>query len=295
MKIATLKLASCSGCHIALLDTHEKFLEIVDKIVFSPILLDTREIPDCDIVLVEGSVRTKEELNLLKNAREKSNTVVAFGSCAALGGITSLGNIFSGKQIIESVYSTELKNTPEFLNEALPIDEFVEVDYYLPGCPPPPNLIVEFLEALLKGEEPKKIEHPVCAECGRIVEHRKIDSIKRFGEAEKGVCLLSQGFLCLGSITRGGCNAACVKAGLPCIGCRGPTPKIMRSYCRDNLNEILERSKRIIKQEITVDDIAYFYTFVFGSDMKDKPISMIKDIMRGGRYGRSNYRRKQMR
>jgi len=285
MKIATLKLASCSGCHVALLDTHEKVLDLADKIVFSPILLDVKEIPECDAILVEGCVRTDEELELLKKARDKSSIVIAFGTCAALGGITSLGNVFSANQILERVYGTELSDVPKFLDEALPIDEFVEVDYYLPGCPPPPNLIADFLEALLKGEKPKSIEHPVCAECGREVRHIEINGIKRFGEAEEGLCLLSQGFLCQGSVTRGGCGAACTKAGLPCRGCRGPTPKIMRSYCRDYLTEVTERLKRITGYDINIDDAASLYTYVFGSDMRNKPVSMIKAIMRRGRYG----------
>ncbi len=286
MRIATLKLASCSGCHVALLDTHEKVLEIAENLVFSPILIDIKDIPESDVVLVEGCVRTEEELELLREARRKTKVLIAFGTCAALGGISSLGNIYSGQQILERVYGDgQPDNVPKFLDMALPVDEYVEVDYYLPGCAPPPELIAEFLGALLKGEKPKSIEHPVCAECGREVKYMEIDGVRRFGEPEEGICLLSQGFLCQGSVTRGGCKAPCTKAGIPCRGCRGPTPKIMRSYCRDYLSEITERLMRITGFEVQAEDIASLYAHVFGSDMKNKPVSMIKAIMRSGRYG----------
>jgi F420-non-reducing hydrogenase small subunit len=117
------------------------------------------------------------------------------------------------------------------------------------------------------------------------VKYIEIDGIKRFGIPQEGICLLSQGFLCQGSVTRGGCKALCTKAGIPCRGCRGPTPKIMRSYCRDYLNEITERLKRITGYEMHPDDIASIYAHVFGSNMKNKPVSMIKALMRSGRHG----------
>ena len=280
MKLALVKLASCSGCQIALLDTYEKILEF--EIVYAPLISDVKEMPKCDVVLVEGAVRTENELEELKKARENADILVAFGSCSALGGISSLGNIYSARQLIDYVYNCEVN--PKLLDFAYPIDEFVDVDYYLPGCPPTPDLILKFLNSLKNGKiEP--IDYPVCAECGRLVVHTKIDRIRKTEKPDETICLLSQGYLCLGSVTRGGCKAVCTKAGIPCKGCRGPTSKVMRNYCKDFLTEIHDRIERIASFDVSFEDPAGIYMFVFGSDMKDKPVSKIKEIMRSGRYG----------
>jgi F420-non-reducing hydrogenase small subunit len=282
MRLGIVKLASCSGCQVALLDTYEKILDIADSIVYAPMLADERELKECDVILVEGAARTEKELEELKLAREKAKILVAFGSCSALGGISSLGNIYTPKKLIGDIYGKEIEF--KLLDFAYPIDEFVEVDYYLPGCPPTPELILKFLDGLKNGSlEP--IDYPVCAECGRLVVHTKIDSIKRTELPDPQICLLSQGYLCLGSVTRGGCKAVCTKAGVPCKGCRGATPKVMRANCKDYLVEIHDRIERIAGFDVKFEDPASIYMFVFGSDMKDKPVSKIKEIMRSGRHG----------
>jgi len=280
MRIGIVKLASCSGCQIALLDTYEKFLEIAENVVYAPIIMDEREIPECDVILVEGAVRIEHELEVLKDARKKAKILVAFGSCSALGGISSLGNIFKPEKLLKDVYGIEIEH--KLLDLAYPIDEFVDVDYYLPGCPPTPDLISKFIDGLIKGEV-ERIDYPVCAECGRIVVHTKIDRIRRTEEPDPKICLLSQGYLCLGSVTRGGCRAVCTKAGVPCKSCRGPTNKVMGMPCKDYLTEITERIERIAGFKVSFDDIASIYAFVFGSDMKDKPVSRIKEVMKSGR------------
>jgi len=280
MKIALVKLASCSGCQIALLDTYERVLDL--EIVYAPMILDEKDMKSCDLVLVEGAVRTEEELENLKIAREKAKTLVAFGSCSALGGIPSLGDLYTPKQLIESIYGREIE--PKLMDFAHPIDEFVDVDYYLPGCPPTPDLIYSFLKALEDGKTPS-FDYPVCAECGRIVIHTKIDGIKRTEKPDDKICLLSQGYLCLGSVTRGGCKAVCTKGGIPCKGCRGATSNVMVYNCKDFLTEIHDRLERIAGFDIRFDDPASIYMFVFGSDMKEKPVSKIKEIIRSCRFG----------
>ncbi len=281
MRIGIVKLASCSGCQVALFDS-EKVLEIADKIVYAPLITDEREIPDCDVILVEGAVRTRHELEILKIAREKAEKIVAFGSCSALGGVSGLGSMFKPERLIEDVYGKEMEY--ELLEFAFPIDRFVDVDYYLPGCPPTPELITKFLEGLIEGNV-RRTDHPVCAECGRIVVHTKIDGIKRTENPDPNICLLSQGYLCLGSVTRGGCRAVCTKAGIPCRGCRGPSDKIMLMPCKDYLTEIHDRMERIAGFDVRLDDVASLYAFVFTSDMMDKPVSKIREIMRRGRFG----------
>jgi len=282
MRIGIVKLASCSGCQIAMLDMYEKFLDIAENVVYAPMIKDTRELPECDIVLVEGAVRTKHELEILKEARDKTKILVAFGSCSALGGISGMGSMFKPEKLIKDVYGVEMEH--KLLDFAYPIDHFVEVDYYLPGCPPTPDLIAKFVDGILSGNvEP--IDYPVCAECGRLVVHTKIDNIKRTELPDPKICLLSQGYVCLGSVTRGGCKAVCTKAGIPCRGCRGPTNKVMVMPCKDFLTEIHDRMERIAGFDVKFDDLASIYAFVFGSDMKDKPVSKIREIMRAGRIG----------
>ncbi|WP_456327519.1 NADH-quinone oxidoreductase subunit B family protein [Archaeoglobus sp.] len=283
MKVGIVKLASCSGCQVALLDTYEKFLEIADSIVYAPLVKDTRELPSCDVILVEGAVRTEHELRMLKDAREKAKILVAFGSCSALGGISGLGSMFKPEKLIADVYGRELDY--KLLDFAYPIDRFVNVDYYLPGCPPTPELIAKFIDGLVSGNiEP--IDYPVCAECGRIVVHTKIETIKKTELPDPKICLLSQGYVCLGSVTRGGCKAVCTKAGVPCKGCRGPTNKVMRLPCKDYLTEIHDRMKRIAGFDLEFEDLASIYAFTFSSDiMMNKPVSRIKEVMRMGRIG----------
>lgn len=282
MKVGIVKLASCSGCQIALLDTYEKFLEIAEKVVYAPIIKDERELPECDVVLVEGAVRTEHELEMLKDAREKAKTLVAFGSCSALGGISGMGSIYRPETLIKEVYGTDLDY--KLLDFAYPIDKFVEVDYYLPGCPPTPEIIARFIDGILKGEV-ERYDYPVCAECGRLVVHTKIEKIKRTELPDQKICLLSQGYLCLGSVTRGGCKAVCTKAGVQCRGCRGPTDKMFVMPCKDYLTEIHDRIERIAGFDVKFDDIASVYAFVFTSDMMDKQVSRIREVIRTGRFG----------
>ncbi len=282
MKIGIVKLASCSGCQIALLDTHEKLLEIADKVVYAPLIKDARELPDCDVVLVEGAVRTEHELEVLKRARERAKKLVAFGSCSALGGISGMGSIYKPEKLIEDIYGRDLDY--KLLDFAYPIDRFVEVDYYLPGCPPTPELISKFIDGILNGRV-ERHDYPVCAECGRLVVHTKIDNIKKTELPDPKVCLLSQGYVCLGSVTRGGCRAICTKAGVPCRGCRGPTDKVMVMPCKDYLTELHDRIERIAGFDVKFNDVASIYAFVFTSDMMDKLVSRIKEVIRKGRRG----------
>ena len=282
MRVGIVKLASCSGCQVALLDTYEKFLEIAEKVVYAPIIKDNRELPECDVVLVEGAVRTEHELEMLKNAREKAKTLVAFGSCSALGGISGMGSIYKSEKLIGEVYGTEINH--KLLDFAYPIDHFVNVDYYIPGCPPTPEIISRFIEGILTGNV-VRYDYPVCAECGRLVVHTKIDRVRKTELPDPKVCLLSQGYICLGSVTRGGCKAVCTKAGVPCRGCRGPTDKVMVMPCKDYLTEIHDRIRRIAGFDVKFEDIASIYAFVFTSDMMDKQVSRIREIIRIGRIG----------
>ena len=116
------------------------------------------------------------------------------------------------------------------LRRAGKIDDFVRVDYYLPGCPPNPLLLVELLREIREGRPRKKSAPVVCAECARKPSKDGAGSFERFPEspAPHGTCLASAGFPCMGFLTRGGCTAPCPTAGVPCWGCRGPSRQTLR-------------------------------------------------------------------
>lgn len=113
------------------------------EIVYSPPFVDLKEVPSVDLAIVEGGVRTEEDEQLIREVRAKSRVLVALGICATHGGITSLGNVGSAKKLLEKEHSM-LDSTmlPELEDLMYPICSFVDVDFYIPGCPPMPFLIV---------------------------------------------------------------------------------------------------------------------------------------------------------
>ena len=260
LKLAFYWAASCGGCEIAVLDINEKILDIVAiaDILFWPVAIDVKykdveEMPDkhIDVCFFNGAIRTEEQEYMAKLLRKKSKTLVAFGSCAQLGGIPGLANIADKKEVFERAYlqspSTVNPNSttpktickvqegelklPEFFDTVKTLDQTVDVDYYLPGCPPTPEQIVTAVEAIAKNELPPKgavlaPEKSVCDECPRKMEDKKISKIYRVYEItpDPERCLLEQGIICMGPATRGGCGAQCINANMPCTGCGGPCP-----------------------------------------------------------------------
>jgi len=263
LKIAFYWAASCGGCEIAVLDINEKILDIIAiaDIVFWPVALDYKykdveAMPDksIDICFFNGAIRTEENEHMAKLLRKKSKILVAFGSCAHEGCIPGLANISNRKEIFEKVYKetastrnpefatpqTSLKvkegelKLPEFYDTVKTLDQTVDVDYYLPGCPPPVKLIVKAVEAIAKNELPPKgsvlaPEKSVCDECPRKRENKKISEIKRVYEITPDTekCLLEQGVICMGPATRAGCEAQCISVNMPCTGCGGPCPNVL--------------------------------------------------------------------
>jgi F420-non-reducing hydrogenase small subunit len=260
LKIAFYWAASCGGCEIAVLDINEKILDVAQMadIVFWPVAMDIKykdveAMPDkhIDICFFNGSVRSEEQEHMAKLLRKKSKTLVAFGSCAQEGCIPGLANLHNRKEIFSKVYlesksvsnpngtvpqtKTEVKEgvlkLPEFYDTVKTLDQTVNVDYYLPGCPPPVKLIANAVDAIAKNELPPKgsVLAPlksVCDECPRKKENKKISKIYRVHEKvpEPERCLLEQGIICMGPGTRSGCGAQCLTVDMPCTGCGGPCP-----------------------------------------------------------------------
>jgi len=260
LKLAFYWAASCGGCEIAVLDMNEKILDVVNiaDIVFWPVALDVKykdveAMPDkyIDICFFNGSVRSEEQEHMAKLLRRKAKTLVAFGSCAQEGCIPGLANLHDRKEIFEKVYlqSKSISNPtgtvpqtsfrakegilklPEFYDTVKTLDQTVDVDYYLPGCPPPVKLILNAVDAIAKNELPPKgsVLAPlksVCDECPRKKENKRISKIYRVHEKipEPERCLLEQGIICIGPATRSGCGAQCLTVDMPCTGCGGPCP-----------------------------------------------------------------------
>jgi F420-non-reducing hydrogenase small subunit len=243
LKLGFYWAASCGGCEIAVLDINEKILDVVQiaDIVFWPVALDVKykdveAMPDkyIDICFFNGSVRSEEQEHMAKLLRQKSKVLVAFGSCAQEGCIPGLANLHDRKEIFNKVYldSKSISNPkgvipktrsevkegvlklPEFYDTVKTLDQTVDVDYYLPGCPPPVKLILNAVDAIAKNALPPKgsVLAPlksVCDECPRKKENKRISKIYRVHEKvpEPEKCLLEQGIICMGPAT--GCGGPC--------------------------------------------------------------------------------------
>lgn len=264
-KVAFYWCASCGGCDEAVIDLAENILPVVEAvdIVFWPVALDFKRkdveaLKDrtIDVAFINGAIRLSEQEEIVKLLREKSKLVIAYGTCAYLGGIPGLANLTDRESILRYVYqeapSMEANpNTipqehvavaegelelPHFDETVRTLDQVIDVDYYIPGCPPPPQLTLEAVQKILKGGLPSKgavlaPAQALCHECERNAskpERLMISDIKRVHEVipDPKTCLLAQGLLCLGPVTRGGCGALCVQANMPCTGCFGPLEPI---------------------------------------------------------------------
>ena len=260
-KVAFYSAASCGGCEEAVINLDEDLLKVMDAvdIILWPAFFDFRskdiealEDGEIGVSFISGAVRLSEQEEMVKLLRQKSQLVVAFGACAHMGGIPGLGNLFTGDAIFQRVYKevptvenpegiipqerTSLDigelTLPVFSDTVKTLDQVIPVDYYLPGCPPPPDLIMNAVNAILEGELPEKgavlaPDKPLCDTCPRADERREgvsIQEIKRPHEIKLSPwkCFLEQGIICLGSVTRSGCGERCIKANMPCRGCMGP-------------------------------------------------------------------------
>lgn len=174
LKLATVWLGGCSGCHMSFLDMDEWLFELAGKVelAFSP-LADAKQFPEgVDVTLVEGAVANEENLHLAKMLRRRSKVVVSFGDCAVTGNVTALRNPLGvALEVLRPVYLSPEWNSnprlpddrevvPVLTDRVVPLHAVIPVDYFLPGCPPSPTLIRAVVEALIAGRDPRpEIEH----------------------------------------------------------------------------------------------------------------------------------------
>ena len=164
VRMATVWLDGCSGCHMSFLDIDERLLDLADKIdlVYSP-LVDHKEFPtDVDLTLVEGAVSSEEDLEKIQRIRQLTNLLIALGDCAVNGNAPSMRNAVGAQAVLERAYLEEgLLNpgipeqvVPPLLPTVLPVHVVVPVDLFVPGCPPPAEAIYYVITQLLEGQEP---------------------------------------------------------------------------------------------------------------------------------------------
>jgi F420-non-reducing hydrogenase small subunit len=263
-KFAMYWAASCGGCEIAVLNIGDKILDVdaVFDIAFWPVAADfkyadVRGYPDgyIDLCLFNGAIRTSENEEIAHLLRQKSKILVAFGSCAYEGCIPALANLTTAEEIFRTAYLTSPStdnpsgvlpqpetNVPEgelsiptFYPAVKSLDQVVDVDYTIPGCPPEPHQIWAVLQAavsaLLYGTKlpPKGSilgagSVAVCEECTLVRNEKSIPRFYRPYEIipQPDLCLLEQGLVCMGPATRSGCRALCPQVGMGCRGCYGP-------------------------------------------------------------------------
>ena len=307
-KVALYWAASCGGCDVAVLDTNEKILDIANivDIVLWPVALDFKyhhveamEDKSIDLCLFNGAIRNSEQEKIAQLLRNKSKVMVAFGACACFGGIPALGNFTDRAGIFERVYNEAPSNDnsegtfpqtsikvpegelelPELFDTVLTLAQVVDAEYFVPGCPPPVDIILKVVDAFATGQLPPAgsviaSDKTLCDECDRIKEEKSIAKIYRPHEiiADPKKCLLEQGIICCGPVTRGGCGQRCIKANMPCRGCFGPPPGIVdqgaklvsaiASIYQGNTEE--EIAKMV---EEVVDPAGTFYRFGLADSM----------------------------
>jgi len=294
-RLNTEWLTGCGGCHVNLVDMHEKILQVISTIEIQrcPLLTDVKTYPKADIGLLTGAIRNDHDAQAAITMREVCDVIVAFGTCAVFGGIPGAGLAHSREEIVDYVFSksrtTQSGTIPDTHVSPLqkmvtPIDEIIEVDYYLPGCPPHAAFTFDALLALIEQRAPKMTGTTVCGRCDRVMKKSEVDRIKpnHEGIPTRQTCFFSQGYICLGSVTVDRCLAPCPTMGVACTGCAGPTIQICMEPHRDIRTEIAERMSRLTA--IPYQDIVLFmersakthYAYAMATKMiGDKPTFLI--------------------
>jgi F420-non-reducing hydrogenase small subunit len=256
-RLAEECFAICAGCEVTILDIGEPLLDLLKQvqIVHMPVLMDHKllgqtgegtelEIPEADIGIITGGIRTEEHRKLAHEMRKKCKTLIAMGTCACSGGIPALANQWTADDLRSTVYrgpTTDANGIPKddippLTDRVSAVAEEVKVDIQLPGCPTTPEMVAGALTALLEGKPFALPAKSVCDECPTRREKKAVTTLRRRFEAPEFTpgaplsemrCLMEQGFLCLGPATRCGCGGSdgvprCIRAYMPCEGCFGP-------------------------------------------------------------------------
>lgn len=260
IRLNTEWLCDCGGCHVVLVDLHEKIMNLFESVQIQkcPVLTDVKDYPEAELGILTGSIRTEHDRHAAIEMRKKCKTIIAFGTCAVYGGLHGAGLAHTKEEIMDHVYKKSPTTKTDFIpstevddleKTVTPIDEVIDVDLYLPGCPPHPHFVFEGLSALISGKQPRVNQETVCGGCSRTMLKTDVAEIRgsHEGMPEDDICFLSQGYICLGSVTLDRCLSPCPNHGVMCTGCAGPTMQILTEPTRDLRTEVSDRMSRLTK------------------------------------------------
>jgi F420-non-reducing hydrogenase small subunit len=259
--------------------------------------------------LLNGAIRSSEQEEMAVLLRRKSKYLIAYGACAQLGGIPGLANQFDREDILRFNYEDaptvvneartrpQLEFTedgrsphlPELRNVVRTLDQVVDVDYYIPGCPPTPNLTKAAFAALLSGNLPPKgsvlaPDSALCEECPRKATKPADVAFTTFRRPHQQLldpekCFLTQGVVCMGPATRSGCGAQCTCGNMPCTGCFGPTSrvrdqgaKILSSLCANVAGRTEEEINPVLQG--IPDPVGTFYRYGLPSSLLRRRVDL---------------------
>ena len=331
-KVAFYWCASCGGCEEAVVDLAEFLLDALEQIeiVFWPVAMDFKiedveQLKDGEIFasFINGAVLLSDQEEVVRLLRRKSQVIVAFGSCSHQGGVPGLINTHDRQDVFDYYYHngpTVQRNgnemptptgakafhvaLPEYYGKARPLNQVIEVDYYIPGCAPPANVVKDALLQLLSDSPPPRGTvlagaHSLCSECPlnetKPPEGFKIKQFVRPSQVthiDPDTCLLMQGLPCLGPVTRSGCNALCIKGHMPCTGCFGPLDSVRDfgaaalSFLASLIDSNDEAEIQRIIDEGLPDPLGTFYMYSF-------PGSLLNEVLQKGRQKARAWRERQ--
>ena len=252
-RIAFFDFACCEGCQLTVLQLEEILLELLDHVE----VVAWREAmsgasDDYDIAFCEGSIASPKDLNRIRRIRDTAKTVVSLGTCASIGCHNALRNAWSVEEVLELVYGDQSRHFESL--RAQPVAAVVSVDYHILGCPASLPEIKTVFKRILTGQPHPLPNDPVCVECKR----------------NDNLCVLEKGIMCLGPVTRCGCNAICTAYGDACQGCRGfvDQPNLMaavRVLTGDRRHAIMEAVARRLHPDR--DQIRSWFSMYSGSDV----------------------------
>ena len=204
-RVAIFDFAGCEGCQLQIVNLEEEILDLLLLVE----VVEWREgmtgKGEYDIAIVEGSITRPQDAERLREIRANAKLLIALGACAAQGGVNKLKNSLEPNEASRVVYG-ENANSPHLQSGIVQsVAEIVDVDVHIYGCPIDKKEFAQIVRSLVLGKKPVIPEYPVCVEC----------------KLEGNVCRYEYGEICLGPLTRAGCNARCPSYGMWCYGCRG--------------------------------------------------------------------------
>jgi len=324
IKIAILLAGGCAGCEMSLVDMGDTLvnaLEHLEVVFWAPTVADVKykdleEMPDqsIDVGFVDGMIRLSEQEHMCKVMRAKCKVLIAYGICAGLGSIPGMSNIHSAEELLKQGYMDTFSTDnpdgvlpqpeytldgkydltlPKFMSDVRVLDEIVDVDYYIGGCPPHPDFVAKAVQAIIAGNLPPKGSwitsgKAVCDVCKRNPRNKGknrefVEHVYRTWEKapEDDRCLLQQGILCFGPFTQGDCNASCLNVNMPCRGCGGPIPGV-KDYGARAMSVI----GSILGSEEAVKELAekypvlakFYYRYSFAGSLLERKRKAVKGV-----------------